>query len=259
MAVMGFKIAFLLAAGCAVTLAASAPRCAGAESPLAGGTEPDPGVLCSEAVALAERAEAIPRHLLAAIAQVESGRPVAEDRVEGPWPWTVSARGTGMFFASKAQAMEAAADALATGEDNVDVGCLQINIGHHPDAFMTLDEALDPLANAAYGAAYLRALFMQTGRGPRRSAATTRRRPHATPGTARRSSRSGTRAKAKPHPERRRPGRRWGAARPLWPRNCPALPARLSSIGKFSASSRPAWIPWRHDNSPSVQADCQSR
>ncbi len=128
--------------------------------------EPDPGALCGEAIALAERAESIPRNLLGAIAQAESGRPVAEDRAGGPWPWTVTTGGSGLFFRSKEEAMQAAGEALAMGQDNVDVGCLQINLGHHPDAFMSLEEAFDPLANAAYGAAFLRALFLETGSWP---------------------------------------------------------------------------------------------
>lgn len=161
----GIRIAALLAAGCTGALpGAFAGTAASAEAEAE--AERDPSLLCSEAIALAERAEAIPRHLLDAIAQAESGRPVAADRVAGPWPWTVTARGTGLFFAGKEAAMEATAEALAVGEDNVDVGCLQINLGHHPDAFMSLEEALDPLANAAYGAAYLRALFMETGSWP---------------------------------------------------------------------------------------------
>lgn len=160
--VSGIRITLVLAAGCAGVLALSTHARADAGS----GTERDPSLLCSDAVVLAERAEAIPRNLLGAIAQAESGRPVTEDRVAGPWPWTVTTGGTGLFFASKEEAMEAAAEALAAGRDNVDVGCLQINIGHHPDAFMSLEEAFDPLANAAYGAAYLRALFMETGSWP---------------------------------------------------------------------------------------------
>ena len=135
-------------------------------APAAQPEEEDAGLLCGEAIALAERAEAIPRNLLGAIAQAESGRPVAEDRVGGPWPWTVTTAGTGLFFRTKEEAMQAAADALAIGQDNVDVGCLQINLGHHPDAFMSLEEAFDPLANAAYGAAFLRALFLETGSWP---------------------------------------------------------------------------------------------
>lgn len=130
------------------------------------GVVADPGALCEEAVALAERAEQIPRHLLAAIAGAESGRPVTTDRVGGPWPWTVNTQGQGLFFDSKTAAMEAVDALLARGVRNIDVGCVQINLGFHPDAFLDLEEAFDPLANAAYGAAYLKALFMQTGSWP---------------------------------------------------------------------------------------------
>jgi hypothetical protein len=158
----GIRMAALLAAGCTGAFAGAFAGSAAA----AAEAERDPGLLCSEAIALAERAEAIPRHLLGAIAQAESGRPLAADRRAGPWPWTVTARGTGLFFPSKEAAMEATAETLAVGDDNVDVGCLQINLGHHPDAFVNLEEAFDPLANAAYGAAYLRALVMETGSWP---------------------------------------------------------------------------------------------
>lgn len=139
--------------------------------------EPDPrldpdarretaGALCDEAVALAENAENIPRHLLAAVAAAESGRPVAAGRSAGPWPWTVAAQGQGRYFATKTDAIEAVADLLGIGIGNIDVGCMQINLSYHPEAFASLDEAFDPLANAAYGAVYLRALFMTTGSWP---------------------------------------------------------------------------------------------
>lgn len=164
---MGFggrRLALLLFG--AAALAVLGPRVGDADTPARGQSAEEASLLCSEAVALAERAEAIPRHLLAAVARAESGRPVAADRVAGPWPWTVTARGTGLFFPNKEEAMQAAAEALAAGEDNVDVGCLQINLRYHPDAFVSLEEAFDPLANAAYGAAYLRALFLETGSWP---------------------------------------------------------------------------------------------
>lgn len=154
-------LAGLAAIVCLVWLPAPAPA---AEAATAG--DADSGALCEQAVALAERAEQIPRHLLGAIAHAESGRPVATDRVAGPWPWTVNAGGQGLFFESKLAAMEAVDRLLARGERNIDVGCVQINLGFHPDAFLDLEEAFDPLANAAYGAVYLKALFMQTGSWP---------------------------------------------------------------------------------------------
>jgi hypothetical protein len=41
----------------------------------------------------------------------------------------------------------------------VDVGCMQVDLHYHPDAFNTLDEALDPAANADYAARLLVDLY----------------------------------------------------------------------------------------------------
>ena len=51
----------------------------------------------------------------------------------------------------------------ARGVRSIDVGCMQVNLMHHPDAFASLDEAFDPVANARYAARFLSALFRQTG------------------------------------------------------------------------------------------------
>lgn len=59
----------------------------------------------------------------------------------------------------------------------LDVGCLQINLGYHPAAFRSLDEAFDPAANAAYAAHFLRGLRDETGSWPKAVAAYHSRRP----------------------------------------------------------------------------------
>ncbi|HTI79835.1 MAG TPA: lytic transglycosylase domain-containing protein [Acetobacteraceae bacterium] len=122
-----------------------------------------PGLFCRVAVAAAERANGIPAHLLAAISRVESGRhdPVT-DGVH-PWPWTANAEGQGYFFDTKAQAVAAVRDMQARGVRSIDVGCGQVNLMHHPDAFPSLDVAFDPQANAAFAGKFLKELFDQTG------------------------------------------------------------------------------------------------
>jgi hypothetical protein len=50
----------------------------------------------------------------------------------------------------------------AQGVRSIDVGCMQINLLHHPDAFASLDEAFDPAANAAYAVRFLKALYNQS-------------------------------------------------------------------------------------------------
>src|SRR5579871_2017955 len=123
----------------------------------------DPGGVCRPAVALAEQAHGIPARLLAAISRVESGR---RDPVTGdwrPWPWTVNAEGQGSFYENKAQAIAAVREMQARGIRSIDVGCAQVNLMHHPDAFASLEQAFDPQANAEYAGRFLAQLFGQTG------------------------------------------------------------------------------------------------
>jgi hypothetical protein len=121
------------------------------------------GLLCRSAVAAAERASGIPVHLLAAISRVESGRRDPASGTVHPWPWTVNAEGEGHYYETKAEAVAAVRAMQARGIQSIDVGCGQINLMHHPNAFPSLDLAFDPQANAAYAARFLKELFAQTG------------------------------------------------------------------------------------------------
>jgi hypothetical protein len=56
--------------------------------------------------------------------------------------------------------------AQARGIRSIDVGCLQVNLMHHPDAFATLGAAFDPAANAAYGGRFLAALYARSTTWP---------------------------------------------------------------------------------------------
>ncbi len=129
-----------------------------------------PSQLCIAAIGAAERAQRTPPRLLAAIARVESGRPDARGAVQ-PWPWTINAEGTGRFFESEAEAIAAVGALQARGVRSIDVGCMQVNLMHHPHAFASLDEAFDPEANAAYGARFLSALHHDLGAWPAATAA----------------------------------------------------------------------------------------
>ena len=119
---------------------------------------PAPGLQCRQAIHAAERAAAVPGQLMAAIARVESGRPDAQGVIH-PWPWTINAEGAGQYFATKDTALAAVRALLARGVRSIDVGCMQVNLHHHPDAFATLEQAFDPASNASYAARYLNALY----------------------------------------------------------------------------------------------------
>ncbi|MDA1310427.1 MAG: hypothetical protein O2985_12590 [Proteobacteria bacterium] len=114
--------------------------------------------LCDPATRKAEAAEALPRGLLAAISLKETGRWDPDEKRSIAWPWTVTSEGKGIHHASKDDALARVKELQARGVTNIDVGCLQINLYYHPQAFETLDDALDPVKNAAYAGAHLRQL-----------------------------------------------------------------------------------------------------
>lgn len=148
------------AAALALTLIALA-----ATSGLARASEPleNPWTLCRVGITTAEQAHALPPLLLSAIAKTESGRRNPETAEILAWPWTVMAEGKGRFLPSKQAAIETVRALRARGVRNIDVGCMQVNLKHHPDAFENLEAAFDPRRNADYAAAFL-AKLRQEGR-----------------------------------------------------------------------------------------------
>jgi hypothetical protein len=78
--------------------------------------------------------------------------------------------GQGAFYDTKAQAVAAVRGLQARGVRSIDVGCMQVNLMHHPDAFASLELAFDPNVNADYAARFLRTLLAQTGSWPKAAA-----------------------------------------------------------------------------------------
>jgi hypothetical protein len=103
---------------------------------------------------------------MAAIGQVESGRHDPASGALHPWPWTVDAEGQGAFYDSKPQAIAAVRGLQARGVRSIDVGCMQVNLLQHPDAFNSLEQAFDPMANADYAARFLVTLHGQMAAWP---------------------------------------------------------------------------------------------
>lgn len=106
-----------------------------------------------------ENAQGIPAYLLRAISNVESGRYIGGNIT--PWPWTINVEGKGYIFKTKQDAIKAVEKFQRQGAKSIDVGIMQINLRHHPNAFRNLEEAFDPQLNISYGAKFLKQLFQQ--------------------------------------------------------------------------------------------------
>ena len=153
---------------------------------------------------------AVPPQLLAAIGRVESGRRDPVTGAWGAWPWTINAEGSGSYFDTKAEAIQAVQALQARGVRSIDVGCMQVNLMHHPTAFPTLDMAFEPAVNADYAARFLVELHEQTGDWTTATADYHSSNPARAVRTPTGSSRSGPRSSAKPgccHRCPSRPGR----------------------------------------------------
>lgn len=126
--------------------------------------------VCGAAIRDAEREHDLPEGLLAAIARVETGRRHPSG-LTVPWPWSINVGGEGRFFATQGEAEAEVARLRAQGVRSIDIGCLQINLAHHPQAFSSVAEAFDPGRNARYAAGFLRLLHARFGDWGRAAAA----------------------------------------------------------------------------------------
>lgn len=109
--------------------------------------------LCDRAARQAAMAHAVPVQVMLAIARVETGRQF--DGALTPWPWAVQHAGQSYWFDTLPEA-EAFVRALReTDQTNIDLGCFQLNLQWHGDAFSDIEAMLDPMRNADYAARFL--------------------------------------------------------------------------------------------------------
>jgi hypothetical protein len=117
--------------------------------------------MCGPLVRQYEATHGIPSKLLTAISLVESGRKVGGAVVA--WPWTINTHGKPYVFATKAEAIRMVRKLHQAGIRSIDVGCMQVNLKKHPDAFPNLEAAFDPATNIDYAARFLKNNKMKKG------------------------------------------------------------------------------------------------
>lgn len=113
----------------------------------------DDRLVCQQVGQAAEQAFDLPSGILVAIGKAESAQ----------WPWTANVDGAAELYRSKAEALEALTRVRSPRPANMDIGCFQISMRYHPNAFASMDQALDPATNANYAARFLRELHQRTG------------------------------------------------------------------------------------------------
>jgi len=131
-----------------------------------GGARLSPGQACLQAAQRTTRRAGLPSGMLRAIGLVETGH---ADPVTGaltPWPYAVDVDGAGRWFNRADSAIAYVHQAQADGAHYIDVGCFQIDLADHPNAFSSLQAAFSPADNARYAAHFLNLLHGEFGSWP---------------------------------------------------------------------------------------------
>ena len=118
---------------------------------------------CSRYFPYFEKRHKIPVDTLHSVSLQESGKSHSKHKIKIVWPWAVNVEGESYFFDTKFTAVSFVKKQLALGKSSIDVGCMQINLKHHPEAFSSIERAFDPATNIGYGAEFLRAKYDQYG------------------------------------------------------------------------------------------------
>ncbi len=117
--------------------------------------------ICIREILLAQSLYGIPDNILLGIGLQEAGTRINKQLVV--WPWAINAEGRGSFFDTKARAINWVQEQLNGGMRSIDVGCMQVNLRWHPDAFSDLSEAFSPKENVDYAARLLLSHYNATG------------------------------------------------------------------------------------------------
>ncbi|MBB3987110.1 hypothetical protein GGQ68_003456 [Sagittula marina] len=125
------------------------------------GSEGDPAGICVREILRAQVKHQIPGNLLLGIGLQESGMMHKGELTI--WPWVANADGDGRFFDTPAQAASWVRARQASGVSSIDIGCMQVNLRWHPEAFAALEEGFDPARNVDYAARFLKRLHDREG------------------------------------------------------------------------------------------------
>ena len=108
-------------------------------------------------MAKAAREQDVPLGVLYAVGMTETGRKGSLH------PYALNVEGKTVFAGSASDALAAFASARKSGAKLIDLGCMQINHYYHGKQFSSPRAMLDPQANVAYAAIFLKKLRVREG------------------------------------------------------------------------------------------------
>ena len=109
---------------------------------------------CEDVIRNIENITDIPSGLLLGIGKAESGR-ILKNNEMVIWPWTINHAGKSLFFDNKSQMKSYLLKHTKKGDNNLDVGCMQINLKWHKQNFKDIKDMMAIEPNISYAASFL--------------------------------------------------------------------------------------------------------
>ncbi|MDA9163826.1 lytic transglycosylase domain-containing protein [Rickettsiaceae bacterium] len=117
---------------------------------------------CSSMFSYFEKRYNLPKDTLHSVSLQETQKSHSKHKIGLVWPWTINSKGKGYHFKSKTEAITFAKAQIASGNRSIDIGCMQVNLKYHPDAFSSVEQAFSPRKNIAYAAKLLKDHYNKT-------------------------------------------------------------------------------------------------
>ena len=114
---------------------------------------------CYTIASKVEKEFKIPNKLLSSISFTETG--ITKNGIYQPWPWSLNVNGKSIFFDSKKEMTNYLDKAIYANEQNIDIGCMQLNYRYHGRMFKNLKDMIDPEENIYYAGRFLKKLFLK--------------------------------------------------------------------------------------------------
>ena len=111
-------------------------------------------LVCEKIIKNIESLTGIQEGLLLGIGKTEAGRIIDKKELR-VWPWTVNHAGKSLFFDNKKQMKNYVLKHLTKGDNNLDVGCMQVNLKWHKHNFKKVNDMISPEPNISYAASFL--------------------------------------------------------------------------------------------------------
>lgn len=109
--------------------------------------------VCRQLIPTIAKEVGVPARVLTAMARVESGHQC----------FAVNNAGQSLAFKTMQEAKDYAQEQIQQGNENIDLGCLQINWRYHQQHFTNPTQLLHPQNNIRYAAMFLKQLYHTLG------------------------------------------------------------------------------------------------